>query len=826
MAQTFCAGCGTEASSRPDEVVPLCAECRHTHGAGGERSQWMIRKQGERSQGPYEQQVVEEWILKDLVSPDDEISRPGGPWEPLLFHRAFRGWFTPGDPHLRQRLERRARRDRRHRRERSAGLLRTVVALAGLALAVVVPLVALQTGITVLPEPWVASLVERFGMAGDELVTQVRHATDPSAAMQSVYEGRALPGEGVVAALTEPLDTEPRPAWADQPAILHHLRGTAAHFEDDPEARDRAVASLEHAVALSPRDPRMVAALAESRAWRALETGGLSNDALSLVSRAEALAPGAAAVLRARAVVSLANGSHDSARKLAAECLELIPDDLACGEYRGLALLEMGRAADALQVFRDLAERAPHLPRFKARMAEASLARGDYYTAHRAIEAFLEERSENALGHRLACRLAWLTGDYARALTQGTEALRLDPACAETRMVVARLLSAKGRSQQVLAVIRPFLDSPAAEGHALAPEARVVASHALRRLGRVDEAIAYAEQSLEARPRWAPACLARGLGLRDAGQVVEAEKAMKEASFDDIHPVDAGRFLLAHARLYEDQGRDKAALASFERTLEKDPHSAAARFGMAGVFLRLSNLSKAVDTVRAIAPTDFEQRTFHPPYHLCPAPSPDLAALTASFREAVANDLRFMDALPGIEGIIAYHQGNLKLSESRLRRALATDEADDAARAHLARIVIERGTATRAVGILERLVSTQGNRGLYSAMLGLAFARSGNHQAATAAFERALHSVSDLPGAHRRHAEALYLAERDTEAFRAAETAWAYDPLDRRSRRLVMEHGGVPAPSTGEHPPRSSSPSNEQAPAGSAASAGVEPAEQ
>ncbi len=263
----------------------------------------------------------------------------------------------------------------------------------------------------------------------------------------------------------------------------------------------------------------------------------------------------------------------------------------------------------------------------------------------------------------------------------------------------------------------------------------------------------------------------------------------KEAPSDSLRPVEAGRFWVRLGRIYRDQQRDKAAMTAYERALEEYPGSEEARLGMVGVYLRLGNLSKAVDMLRSIGKSDFEQDDTHPPNSLCPLTPTDVRPLAAAMREAISNDIRLTESLQEVEGMLAYHAGDYELAELALRKALSEDDTNDVARAYLARIKMRQGEYLEAEGILNRMMATPGNEGIYSAYLGLAKARIGRGDGGVKDLERVAKLEANVPTAHRFLAEARYRQGDATGGEAAARDAYLLDDLDHHALRLVLLQG-------------------------------------
>jgi tetratricopeptide (TPR) repeat protein len=785
MQRTFCFGCGAEMSAQPGEVAPMCPKCRSATGAEDTTEvRWMVRHRGQRPQGPHNREVVEGWIMRNLIQATDEVARVDGAWEPFNVHTDFRAWFTPGHELFEKRRSALKSRRRDHaardwgRRLKTTATLLAIVGIAGGTY------LAIQTRSTVIPEPWLEVATEKWNQLSSGFLDKMEVATtnvDEQLLRQELTE---LPGDDLIAELAS------RVPQSDEPARLHLLRGRDRLMKEITDAPEAAITELELAAVAAPRDVTALAALAEIYGLAGKYQHARADHAVVLLSRADALGLNIPAVLRARSVVAMGAGSHENAKRVADDCIDMDPENLHCRYYKGIALLALERWTAAEEILTDVHHRAPHVPRFKLALCGAAVESGSYNKAESMVHDFVKEYPHVAEGWALSARQAWLTGRYSLALENASKAIRLDPTDLNSRLLAAELQLASGEVRKAAETIQPLLDDEAIRKHKLAGRIYLMASFIQLELGGLESAIAYARISQELQPHWAPPAYALGSALARVGELQAAETVFKDARTDTLRSVEAGRFWVKLGHIYRDQQRDKAAMTAYERAIEEYPGSEDARLGMVEVYLRLGNLSKAVDMLRTIGKTDFEQDDTHPPNSLCPLPPTDVRPLAVAFREAIANDIRFDKSLQEVEGILAYHAGSYDLAEVALRKALEVDDTNDVARAYLARTKLQQGDYLGAEGILSRLLATPGNEGIYSAMLGIARARVGRGGSGVTELERISKLVSDIPGAHRYYAEALYLSGEVEAGDKAARDAYLLDDLDHHARRLVLTRGG------------------------------------
>jgi tetratricopeptide (TPR) repeat protein len=198
-------------------------------------------------------------------------------------------------------------------------------------------------------------------------------------------------------------------------------------------------------------------------------------------------------------------------------------------------------------------------------------------------------------------------GKREEALTEGREALRLDPECVEAHMVLGLVLGQQGRLPEAETA---FLQALRVE-----PDRAEAALHlgtALREQGHLERAAGYLRHALDLQPGLAAAHSQLGLVLSDLGQLEEAATAYREALrlepdlvpalshlgilLEELGQPGEGQRLLEraltlgpgqrqvhvhHGMSLANQGRLPEARAQFLQALTLDPDCAAALFFLA-----------------------------------------------------------------------------------------------------------------------------------------------------------------------------------------------------------------------------------------------------
>ena len=210
-----------------------------------------------------------------------------------------------------------------------------------------------------------------------------------------------------------------RPGWA---AGHRHLSGAYAAAGDLERA-------IEHAAQASELEP--ASAEFALHAGLLLANGGLHRDAIVYLSRADAIAPGDPAVLRAMAEAALAEGERAAAVELSLRAHALAPRERRFAHHATETLLR---------------ER-----RFAHHATETLLRARRFAEAADLIAAFLAQDAEDAVGHRLWSAALMQTGQPEAGLTAIDCALALAPDQTEYHLHRGNLLYRLARFEDAVA---------------------------------------------------------------------------------------------------------------------------------------------------------------------------------------------------------------------------------------------------------------------------------------------------------------------------------------------------------------------------------------
>jgi tetratricopeptide (TPR) repeat protein len=175
-------------------------------------------------------------------------------------------------------------------------------------------------------------------------------------------------------------------AWLDLSTLHHEMHD----FE-------QAAAAARKALAIDPNRAQGWSLLAAAHAGM-----GQPGEAVASYRRAVALEPSNAAHLNNLAYYLLETRTAPAeALSLARQASQRLPGDPRVADTLGLAYLETGQTASALEVFRTVVQKNHRDPVYRLHLAEALLAAGDQAGARRELEAALELNPKGGVESRI-----------------------------------------------------------------------------------------------------------------------------------------------------------------------------------------------------------------------------------------------------------------------------------------------------------------------------------------------------------------------------------------------------------------------------------------
>ena len=235
-------------------------------------------------------------------------------------------------------------------------------------------------------------------------------------------------------------------------------------------------------------------------------------------------------VLAQQIVEQIERGAFHEAEQAAIQARAAYPDDGELARLHGVALLQLQRPADAVQILEEASRLAPQSVEVQCNVGSARLANGD---ADGAIE-------------------------YLRA------ALRQSPGHPAILLTLGNALMAAARFQHARESY-----AMATHGAPAHPGLRLNLAAAELELGNVDQAKTHTDEALTLHPRFDAAYALRGRILQTQGNAPEATKAWLQA--ERISPRNP-QYPFAAGQVLEDDGQLAAAAEAYERALHLNPN--------------------------------------------------------------------------------------------------------------------------------------------------------------------------------------------------------------------------------------------------------------
>jgi TolB-like protein/Flp pilus assembly protein TadD len=171
------------------------------------------------------------------------------------------------------------------------------------------------------------------------------------------------------------------------PELAEGYVARALYRQGSEWAWREALDDLERAMALSAGSAHVT-----EQYGRALAKLGRPQEALVQARRATELDPLRSSTWATLSAILRMTGDGAGAESAARRCMQISPDSMSCGVYLGLALMEQGKIAEAIDAF----QRCPHEPLRLTGLAMVYHQAGDEAASRAALDALVEKYSATA----------------------------------------------------------------------------------------------------------------------------------------------------------------------------------------------------------------------------------------------------------------------------------------------------------------------------------------------------------------------------------------------------------------------------------------------
>jgi tetratricopeptide (TPR) repeat protein len=817
--QVFCFNCGKAMMAAPDEVLPVCRDCKGDASAAppplgpppasaepppagaydsmsasaaspapgpaadpqapapGGGTGLMIRKASGDVFGPFDLPRLEEWVRAGKILPHEEVAEPGGDWVKFSHDPRFSGLFPSGPtfdgppPALASgELEFKKKnpmRDFMRRSGPAVGIGAAVVVLAGGLFWL------MSSGIVQVPE----SVATKLGIGEPE---EPPLFPERDETFQAEYRG-------VVDAVGEPPEGTAREWFLRARKLL--LTG---------KKRDIIAAKgmLEKAVVLDPYDSLALAALGEVYVQVSILDSEFVQIATSATYFIEEAIRSEDYVLeghRAKARSQLGTNSH-------ADALASVSRAARAGEDAELEMLR-GRVflmrdgkltSNAQEAFLRAVELNPLLHSAYTELGQAALADGDDVAALDFFTRKLQADPSEPDVHMQLGALREGHGEFERALEAYNDALTLDPGHKEANLRAGRLLSAVfDRAEEAIQPLSLLLAARDENGEEMLDQGETVTvrnalADALRISANCDEAIGHAREVLavDANDVNAHANLAMCAFMAE-----DWERSSR--SFSDIDQSALDEREQSMVQTYRGVvARKQLALARaselFRSALALWPANMPAHIEF------MANLAESNQTKQAKAHFQ-EMMVIDPMYYRRPSrpaslylPPPDLSDARDAIHRAGSKQSYDPDWF-AMAAAASYHAGMLDDTERVARLALDERPGHAPSYFYMGLVSLEKEDFEAAAERFKRAIVGEHDIATFHTYEAIALGELGEDSRAIESLRKSLQYNQRDPWTHLVHARLLRGQQRFSDARASYESAQELDPRLGEPRKALFE---------------------------------------
>jgi len=276
-------------------------------------------------------------------------------------------------------------------------------------------------------------------------------------------------------------------------------------------------------------------------------------------------------------------GKLAEAQRVFSAVLSSWPNDV--GARFGSAEIEIsaGRVSAASARYLDALKRQPENRKALLSLALVSWELGNAALARDYASKALQYHGDSAQVHYFAGYLASLEGRYGEAEGRARAALRLQPRYDDAQELLASVLYRTGRYAEVVDVC----DERIARDRSL-PGAWYLRSLALRRLGKVEEALRSAQTGLQVAPE------------DEVFRAFAEGIVLAELPFEDARRGRWAAYHVERARVFEQKNLSDQALYEYRRALKVNPYDVASRRAYAKLLLTRGYPARHLDQLKFI----------------------------------------------------------------------------------------------------------------------------------------------------------------------------------------------------------------------------------
>jgi len=782
--QLFCFNCGKPMQANPQELIPVCSECKAgSASAAGETSgeapvpeqpadaaaaagaaELMVRKSNGQVYGPFPEETIVEWIRAGKIHPDEEVSKIGGAWKMFSKHDHFSTFF-PDVKKTSQPVRQEVQFKKvSAARESVRSLGKILIAVFFLAVVGTVVYYLVSRGTLAIPESVIGSASDAIQGAGEE-------------------GGDAVVDQGRAAELIR--EIQGKYPELEGSAIEHYYRAREAMGRGNVDDLQEAVVHMEKAIALDPTHAAALAGLGQVYTLMAHEDDNFSsllNNSFYFIDLALESRDYELEAHKAKAWFLYHTDNLDKAITHVNFALEVDPSDPEAHMLLGMCNHgKLGQVKPGVRAHFDKAlELAPDYSTAHYQLGRCHDTDGDFRAAIEAYTAKIAADPEFVPAHLHVAKIYEQIGDYELSVAEYEQVLKMSPMHREAILRLGRIhTQVTGDAKRAASLYQRLAadESVADFSNSNRLELATGQASALRLAGDHDGACAAADEALKVDDSSVIAHFEKGMCEHARGDIDPAGRAFNRAVTlaSDWSDAELARLEFFRGVAYYDAEQYPDALESFDRVINLDDSHVPAAIYRAGVFAKLGQFDRVKGSLRVIRAADpLGYRRGYKVRSLW-SPIPPMAAICRDIGSGLI-DVNFDPELFGLAGAVCYHAGDGERAKRYLDRSAGDDPRGWAPMLYSALMATDSGKLEDAAGTLDALTSEHRDVPAFRLIEGDVALAQGELALAERSYTHVLQYERDLAWGHAQLGQTYARLERPDEARRAFKTAAEKDP--------------------------------------------------
>lgn len=317
-----------------------------------------------------------------------------------------------------------------------------------------------------------------------------------------------------------------------------------------------------------------------------MATSGLVDEAMAVLEHATKLAPRDPRPPALKGEILLAQGQHEEALKVLDEGLKRRPDNALALGVKGKVLLTLGRSEEAVDYLHRALKLEPTLEWAQLDLASALYKLREFKEELRVLNKVLAKRPKNLDALMFKGDTLVILGSYEEAVNVLNRALKVSPNDPHALALKGRALNGLKQSKKALHALQRSVELDATR-----PSVYIDLAEAHHALGQYEKVIEELDKALAIKPDYIPALISKAEALRLVDKFEDALHVLNQAL--TLAPKD-GWLLGTKGQVLRSLGRPERAVEVLEQAVEAAPELAWAQAELAYALYSLGEYNGAV----------------------------------------------------------------------------------------------------------------------------------------------------------------------------------------------------------------------------------------